>query len=120
LYQDEFRSLAIKSLELGQGNIKKLKSLCDKHGIALSLTVHPWQEQIIKGDTTNFYTRSWKKFCFANGISFINLFPVFINTENAVKVARQNYIQGDNHWNENGHYRVFKKIKKSIQKPKAR
>ena len=106
LEDEKFKELANYSLKLGQENIGKLKSLCDRHSIGLSLSVHPWPEEILKADTSNIYTQSWKSFCNQQNIDFINLYPVFINHENPVLTAEHNYIPEDNHWNENGHQRV--------------
>lgn len=108
--------LARSSLELGQANMARLKSLCDAHDVMLTVSVHPWPEQILKGDTTNMYVESWRRFAMENGIGFINLFPVFINETNAVITANQCYIQGDNHWNAEGHRRVADQLTDRIRK----
>ncbi|MFW5820928.1 MAG: hypothetical protein ACOCWA_06540 [Bacteroidota bacterium] len=114
LDNEEFRDLALYSLELGQENIRKLKELCESSGIELTLSVHPWPEQILNRDTTNLYTQSWEKFCLSNDIGFINMFPLFINHENPVLTAEHNYIPEDNHWNENGHRKVADFLKNYI------
>lgn len=98
--------LAQKGLSLGMGNILKIKQICDKQGIKLKVSVHPWQTQIFKGDTADYYVSSWQEFCYKNQIGFVNLFPVFINGENPDLVVNRDYIYGDNHWNESGHSRV--------------
>ncbi len=112
----KYTKLAMSSLKLGQENILKLKELCDSRGIDLTLTVHPWQEQIIAGDTSNLYVDTWRKFCNEQGIDFINLFPVFINGENPVLVANHCYIPKDSHWNELGHLRVARTLYDHIMK----
>jgi hypothetical protein len=95
--------LADRGLELGQQNMAKLAELCRQHKIRLRLAVHPWQTQVLRQDTMDYYVRSWKDFCDSEGIDFINLFPVFINGENPFTVTETYYIPEDNHWNEAGH-----------------
>lgn len=114
LENEEFRELAKYSLALGQKNIASLNELCRTRGISLSLSVHPWQDQILKGDTTNMYVESWRTFSKDNGIRFVNLYPVFIDHSNPVVTASQNYIPHDNHWNERGHARVADALEKYI------
>lgn len=106
IYDPQFVNLAKKGMELGMNNIAQLKELCDKKGIKVSLFVHPWQLQILKGDTADLYTQGWQNFCKNNEINFINLFPLFINNENPSYVNATCYITNDNHWNETGHLRV--------------
>jgi len=114
-FEDErFRELALYSLELGQANIKKLIDLCAERQIRVTLTVHPWQDQVLKGETENLYVSSWKRFAELNNVRFINLFPVFINHNNPVITVNKNYIKEDNHWNKNGHEMVFMELKKYI------
>lgn len=114
LEREEFRKLAEYSLRTGQENILRLRELCDKYEIRLNLSVHPWPEQILKGDTTNLYVKSWSKFAHENGINFINLFPLFIEEGNPVIVTRQYYIPLDNHWNEKGHWLVAEYLEKLL------
>ena len=106
IYNDRLRELADQGLELGFENISKLKKLCNEKNITLRLSVHPWQTQVLKKDTSDYYVESWRRFCHTEEIDFINLYPVFINRENPVMIARSCYIEGDNHWNELGHKRV--------------
>ncbi|MEX0981309.1 MAG: hypothetical protein WD577_09645 [Bacteroidales bacterium] len=100
---DSLKGLAEYSLDVGQKNIAQLNDLCRKHDIEMTITVHPWQDQVIKGDTTNAYVESWRTFADQQNIGFINLYPVFINHTNPVITASQCYIKYDNHWNERGH-----------------
>jgi len=116
IYSDDFRKLADKGLQLGQNNVAQLDSLCKINGVELIVSVHPWQSQVEKGDTTNYYVASWSAFCLKREIGFINLYPVFINSENPYIVMRDYYIKEDNHWNERGHAAVAKYLKERILK----
>lgn len=109
-YDSAFIKLADKGLELGQKNITQLKTLCDKHHIKLSLSVHPWQTQVMKQDTSDYYVKNWAKFCKENNIRFCNLFPVFINGQNPHFITKHYYLENDNHWNDAGHALVAKRL----------
>jgi hypothetical protein len=105
-YNDNFLSLADKGIDLGQENIHALKTLCNDHGIKLTLSVHPWHSQILRQEPEDYYVKRWEVFSEEEGIKFINLFPLFINGENPVMVNKQFYIMDDNQWNESGHKKV--------------
>lgn len=105
-YDEYFRDLADKGISMAQEYVRKLKVLCNNNNIQLSLSVHPWQTQIIKGEQEDYYTEKWREFCAGEGIEFFNLFPLFINGENPVIVNKKYYIVDDNHWNEFGHQKV--------------
>jgi hypothetical protein len=111
---DQLRELADEGLQLGFQNIKNLNQICIDKNIRLRLSVHPWQSQVLKGDTTDYYVESWRNFCRSENIDFINLYPAFITEENPLWIAKTCYIEGDNHWNETGHERVAKFFEKYI------
>lgn len=106
LYDDYFKPLAEKGIQMGQQNIKKMKDLCDQYGIRLTIAVHPWYSQIYRRNPEDLYVKSWRTFAGNNGIDFINLFPLFVNEENPEITFQKYYIKGDNHWNAVGHARV--------------
>ncbi len=118
LEDDKFGELANYSLALGQQNIEALNAFCRSRGISMSLSVHPWQDQILKGDTTNMFVESWRAFSKEHDIRFINLYPVFIDHTNPVVTASQCYIPHDNHWNDRGHAKVARALEKYIFKQK--
>jgi len=105
-YDSSFIQLADKGLNLGMENIRLLDSLCRQRKINLTLCVHPWQIQVMKQDTGDYYVRRWADFCKSQNIDFINLFPVFINGENPEAAIKKYYIPHDNHWSEQGHSKV--------------
>jgi hypothetical protein len=105
-YDSAFINLADKGLNLGMENIRELNDLCRQRNIRLKLSVHPWQIQVMKHDTCDYYVRRWSDFCRDQHIDFINLFPVFINEENPELVTKKYFISNDNHWSESGHEKV--------------
>ncbi len=114
IYDKSLRELADEGLDLGMEYISMLNSICSDKEIKLRLSVHPWQTQIMKGDTTDYYVERWREFCLNENIGFMNLYPLFINHENPVWVAKTCYIEGDNHWNELGHARVARYLSEFI------
>lgn len=105
-YDDEFRQLADRGIDLGSQHIQELHSLCREHGIELIISVHPWHSQIREGMQEDYYTERWRSFAEDEGIPYLNLFPLFVNEENPEIVISRYYIKGDNHWNEFGHRMV--------------
>jgi len=115
-YNDSFRELADHGIALGQGYILKLKELCDSQNVDLTISVHPWQYQILTGNDHDYYVKKWESFAEANDIDFINLFPLFINAQNPVITMKMFLIRGDNHWNEFGHARVADYLEPYLKK----
>jgi hypothetical protein len=102
-YNDRFRKLADTGIALGQSYLLKLKALCDSQHAKLTISVHPWQYQILKANDHDYFVDKWETFANAHDIGFVNLFPLFINTQNPVITTNMYFIRGDNHWNPSGH-----------------
>ena len=115
IYDESLRELANQGLDLGFENISKLNAICQQKDIKVRLSVHPWQLQVMKGDTSDYYVEQWRDFCEQENIDFLNLYPLFINKENPLHVIETCYIEGDNHWSEQGHKRVAKYLKRFVE-----
>lgn len=115
IYDEGFINLARKGLELGAENMRQLHQLCREHGIRMTISVHPWPEQIARMDTTDVYVQFWQNFAEENQIGFINLYPTFIYPPFSAAMGAELFIPGDNHWNRNGHWLVANEVKKYIQ-----
>lgn len=109
-YNDRFRKLADRGIALGQNHLLKLKQLCDTQNVKLTISVHPWHYQILKTNDHDYYVEKWESFAEANDIDFVNLFPLFISTQNPVITTDMFFIKGDNHWNEFGHALVADRL----------
>ena len=107
--------LAEKGIALGIQNMKLLAILCKQNNIKLKISVHPWQVQVSKQDTLDYYVKKWKDFCAMEGIDFISLYPVFINGENPAIANKKYYIPNDNHWTEVGHEKVARYLEQYLQ-----
>lgn len=110
-YDSSYVALADSGIALAQSNVLRLKELCQRHRIGLTVCVHPWQAQIMRRQPEDRYTRKWASFCNIQQIRFVNLFPVFINDSVPMAEALDCYIPGDNHWNPRGHSRVARCLK---------
>lgn len=109
-YNEKFRPLADRGIALGMENILKLKALCDAHDVRLTISVHPWHYQILKGNPQDYYVEKWQSFAASENIGFVNLFPLFIDARNPAIVTKMYFIRDDNHWNEFGHARVARRL----------
>lgn len=114
IYDDNFITLAQCGLEIGAGNLRQLSELCRNHGIKLTISVHPWPEQIARMDTTDIYNEFWRNFAEEYNVGFINLYPSFIYPPFSAAMGAELFIPGDNHWNRNGHWLVANTISKHI------
>jgi lysophospholipase L1-like esterase len=109
-YNESFKKLADRGIQLGQENILRLKDLCERRNVRLTISVHPWHYQILKGNSNDYYVEKWRLFAEKNNIGFINLFPLFITAQNPVITSKMYYIKDDNHWNEFGHALVADRV----------
>lgn len=116
MYDKNFAKLAKTGLELGAENMKKLVRLCENHDIKLTITVHPWREQISREETSNMMVDFWHDFAEEHQIEFINFYPVFVDPPLSATLGLDFFIPNDNHWNKNGHHLVASELVKHIQK----
>lgn len=83
--------------------LDRLHRLCRENMIRMTLAVYPWPRQIQYKDLVSRQVRIWKSFCRERQIPFLDLFPLFINRTPPEEVLAKNFIEGDVHWNQNGH-----------------
>jgi len=70
----------------------------------LSIVVYPWPNQIWHRDLDSRQVFHWGNWSEDRGLRFVNLFPLFINKQNSSEeVIKQLFIEGDVHWNNEGH-----------------
>jgi hypothetical protein len=110
-----FEKWGKEGLHLAEENMNKLKELCQTNNIKLSIVVYPWPYLIKERSLENMQVKFWRKFCMENNLEFINLYPAFINQYEAKEVIGKFFIQGDVHWNRDGHKYVAEIISEFIQ-----
>ncbi|VAW99164.1 hypothetical protein MNBD_GAMMA23-1478 [hydrothermal vent metagenome] len=104
-----------KGLTIGAKHMLQLKNLLDKQQISLTVVVYPWPDQIYNDDFESKQVNFWYNWSRKNKVEFINLFNAFVPTTTAEETIRKYYINGDVHWNEVGHKRVFQVLKTRLQ-----
>ncbi|MCW8140657.1 MAG: hypothetical protein KIT58_17290 [Planctomycetota bacterium] len=83
-----------------------LAALLREHGVALTVVVYPWPDQIVARDLDSLQVRHWRAWAEEHGARFVDLFGEFITDEPAEAVLAECFIPGDVHWNEAGHARI--------------
>ena len=108
---DEFGQ---KGLKIAASHMQQLKQLLDKHNIPLTVVVYPWPDQVYNRDLQSKQVVFWDNWSKQNKVKFINLFPIFINGNDAEQTIKKYNIHGDVHWNSAGHAAVFSALKRQI------
>jgi len=103
MHDDAFEAYGREGLELARENMDRLHDLVRRHGIALTVAVYPWPDQIRHRDLGSKQVTSWSEWAAAHGAGFIDHFPRFIGASPPDEVLDRYFIPGDVHWNEEGH-----------------
>jgi lysophospholipase L1-like esterase len=103
--QDVFEAHGREGLANEARHLKELASFLRSRGIAMTLAVYPWPDNIWHNDLHCKQVTYWTAWARENGVEFVNLFPVFLqqNPQRPAQTIRQHYIKGDVHWNAAGH-----------------
>jgi tetratricopeptide (TPR) repeat protein len=90
--------------------MQHLVDLCHKHEVALTIMVHPWRNNVMRGEVEDRHVVYWRNFAREKNIGFINLYPVFIHEIPPGEVIAAYFIPFDNHWTAEGHALVADKL----------
>lgn len=116
VYDDEvYQDWGKEGLKSAENYMEKLAELCREKNIKLTLVIYPWFDIIEKNER---HVKIWTDFTAKNNIPLINLFPVFSqkSKETSLQKVNQTYfLEGDSHWNAEGHYLIAESIKKSFE-----
>lgn len=102
IMEDRITSGIKKSIE----NMDKLHNLLEKRRIKMAVVVYPWPDQIAHRDIDSIHMKIWRDWCRKNHVSFVNLFPYFINDVSPTEVFQKYFIRGDVHFNRKGHEHI--------------
>ncbi|WP_338792336.1 hypothetical protein [Bernardetia sp. MNP-M8] len=105
-----------EGIKLAENHMQKLVELCKEKNIKLTIAVYPWATMI---NNHKRQLETWERFTQKNNIHFINLFPVFeekVKETSFEQVNKKYFIQGDGHWNAEGHKLVKEAIKTPFEK----
>jgi hypothetical protein len=94
-----------------EGGIQKAKEKMDRlyevlssHGVALSVGVYPWPQQLLYDSENSLQVKIWREWCAGKCRIFFNHFPAFFRYKDKdPDFVRNLFIWGDNHYNLHGH-----------------
>jgi len=104
-----------KGLTLSTFYMNKLNNLLLSKRIKLKIAVYPWPEQILSNQYDNKHNRFWTNWANQNNITIYDFTSYFfnydsLNLEFNKKTISNYFIEGDVHWNENGHKLIADKF----------
>jgi len=100
-----------QGLEISAEHMDALYRLSIETGFELSVAVYPWPDQIWQRDLESRQVSFWQAWSESHDVTFIDLFPLFINEgEAAETVIQRLFIAGDVHWNKAGHAEVARAL----------
>jgi hypothetical protein len=93
-----------------EGGIQKAKRQMDRlyealssHGVALSVGVYPWTQQLLYDSENSRQVKIWREWCAGKCKSFFDHFPAFFRyKEKDPEFVRNLFIWGDIHYNARG------------------
>jgi hypothetical protein len=91
-----------RGVEYAKASILRIRDLARSRRIKLAVVVYPWPEQLRNQWGARFVSETWSDLGVAEGITLVDLVPVFLEHDD----WRRCFIDGDAHWNEEGHQLV--------------
>jgi len=101
----------LKGREIAKKNLEKLVDICKKYNIETTLIIYPWPKQIFDNNSDFRHRGFWKNWAKKTKIDFIDLNSYFIS-KNPEKLIKKYFINGDIHWNKEGHKYIYEIILK--------
>lgn len=114
-----FHAWGERGLALAESHMSALAGFCRAHGIELVLVVFPSPYQILAGEREGRQVSSWRGFSEREQVTFVNLFPTFVDPLRASPVStyERYFIPDDVHWNEAGHALVAGQVEEAVLGP---
>jgi hypothetical protein len=113
---ERFEEYGREGLRRARERMDLLLELLRARGIALTVSVHPWPDQIARRDRDSLQVSFWRDWAARNGVRFIDLFPVFMDAGEPREVLVANFIPGDAHLNANGHRLVAEAVLERLRR----
>ena len=101
-YQGPYQKLVEEGLRKALESMKGVAEFLREQGVALTVVVYPWPQQIRAGTQPSRAEKVWAEWSERNGAQFITLFPIFVNQTPAEEMISKYYWKNDAHWNEEG------------------
>lgn len=110
-----FATFGAVGLERATEHMNALRDLVRAHGIAMTVVVYPWPDQVLHADLDSKHVRHWAAWCAEHAVDFVDCFPAFLDSaESADALIRRYYLPGDSHFNAAGHRVVADCILRSL------
>jgi hypothetical protein len=101
-----YQEFGMAGIERMGSYMGRLYDLLEQHDIKLTVAVYPWPGQIINNEVDSIWALFWQDWCQRHNVNFLNYFPYFIDpdlSEERERLISKYFIEGDDHWNEDGH-----------------
>jgi hypothetical protein len=112
----EFKIKVNDELKEQIDTMTKLYEILKEKKIKLSIVIYPWPETIIYDTDKSTFIKTWEDFCKNKCKNFINFIPIFMNMDkNKNLTINKYYLNGDIHFNENGHELIANYLIKNLK-----
>ena len=101
-----------KGLKKSSEYLHKLFKILSKQGIDSYLIIYPNPGQILF-NVENINEKYWIDWCKKNNVKLINLYKYF-EGPNKKEIIKKYFIDGDVHWNKNGHLLIAESVEKEM------
>jgi hypothetical protein len=99
-----------KGLDLAGQGMKQLVDICDAQKIKVTIVVYPWPSTIKEGRVDTRHTAYWRNFALQHNTGFVDINPTFLGMGTADEVIGNYFIDGDCHFNWDGHRIIADKL----------
>lgn len=103
-------------LEVSTGHMNALHELLVARGVALTVVVYPWPDQVLNHDLESRQASHWREWASERDVGFVDLFPLFIDGSDPRESARRYFILGDVHWSRAGHALTAEAVYSALQR----
>jgi hypothetical protein len=100
---EQYREYGAEGLRIAVEHMTELRRLLAAHGLALTVVVYPWPDQLMQRDQDSRQVHAWRDWSAQQDSQFINLFPAFFDGGDPEQTIPLRFITGDVHWNAVGH-----------------
>jgi len=101
-YRGPYESMIERGLQLAQQHMSEVAADLRQRGIALTVVVYPWPQQLAYLSRPSRAETIWKEWAENHRVDFINLFRDFARLGSPEEIRREYYLQNDWHWNDRG------------------
>lgn len=108
--EKQWKSYGEYGMGIAQQWMSLLSDMLKRYGIKMVIVIYPWPDQILDHDINSKQVRMWQDWADKKDVIMVNLFPVFMKDNDAIKTINEYFIPGDVHWNYKGHQVVAREL----------